>query len=665
MAKQTIEKARKHLRALLLEIERHNRLYYRENKPEISDFEYDCLQAEKKALYANFPELEKEEGPGSDLGEHNFEEIAHWSPMLSLANTYSKEELSDFIHKLQEKVNVPSSYILEPKVDGMAINLLYQNGKFFKALTRGDGKVGEDVTQNILTIANIPQLLNGDVSEQIEIRGEVYISEENFLKINQEQEALGLEPFANARNLASGSVKLLNLDEVKARRLSFVAHGVGPYEALESQYACRLWLKDQGFPVFPAIELADSLENIWQFVENFHTIAEKLPYRTDGVVIKLNDRSLQQTLGTTAKSPRWAIAYKFEPESAETLLKSVTFQVGRTGVITPVAELEPVNLAGSRISRATLHNFDEISKKDIRIGDYVILQKAGEVIPAIVSVNKDKRNADVIPIQRPKLCPVCGTPLVQLEDEVAIRCPSIECPEQFRLKITHFASKDAMDIFGMGPKVVNMLVQKGWIKHMADIFHLWQFRNEWVAMDGYGILLVDQLLQSIENAKTRPLWRFIYALSINNLGVEIAKNLAVHFKSLDAIKSASVEDLQVVPLVGPCAAQSIHQFFTTPNNLKVLETFNKVGFVLSVETENTGPWKDKNFVLTGTLQHMGRSEAKKRIEACGGKVSENVSSKTFAVIVGDNPGDKLKKATHLSISIWDENEFLTQLNDAH
>lgn len=665
MTKGTVEKARKRLRALLLEIERHNRLYYRENRPEISDFEYDCLQAEKNAIYKNFPELENEEGPGSDLGEHNFEEIAHWSPMLSLANTYSKEELSDFIHKLQVKVNERCSYILEPKVDGMAINLLYKNGKLFKALTRGDGKTGEDVTQNILTIDSIPDVLNGYVPEQVEVRGEVYISEQDFSKINHEQEALGLEPFANARNLASGSVKLLDPKEIKTRRLSFVAHGIGPYEALKTQYACRVWLEERGFPVFPSIALADSFEKIWQFVENFHTIAETLPYRTDGVVIKLNDRDLQQSLGTTAKSPRWAIAYKFEPESAETILNSVTFQVGRTGVLTPVAELEPVNLAGSRISRATLHNFDEIAKKDIRIGDYVILQKAGEVIPAIVAVDKDKRSHNVEQIHCPKVCPVCGTPLVKLDDEVAVRCPSIECPEQFRLKITHFASKEAMDIFGMGPNVVSMLVNKGWIKHIADIFHLWRFRNLWITMEGYGALLVDQLLQSIENAKKRSLWQFVYALSINGIGIEIAKNLAFHFKSLDAIKSASIDELQAVPLVGPRAAQSIHQFFTTQSNLKVLDELNKIGFVLSVESENSGPWNGKTFILTGTLKQMSRSEAKKHIEALGGKVSENVSSKTFAVIVGDNPGDKLKKANNLSIQTWDETEFLNQLNDAH
>ena len=400
--------ARKNLRTLLMQIERHNRLYYQENAPEISDFEYDCLQAEVRSIYQRFPELEHAEGPGSDLRDNSFEQVPHWSPMLSLANTYSKEEFFDFDAKLREKIGENVTYVLEPKVDGMAINLLYKNGVFFKALTRGDGKVGEDVTDNIRTIETIPLNLQDKSHEEIEVRGEVYISNTDFEAINTEQELLGLEMFSNARNLASGSVKLLDVEEVKKRRLSFVAHGIGANSNFPDQVACRKWLSQEGFPVFPTIDVVHSFEEAWTFIENFHNIAPKLPYKTDGVVVKLNDRDQQSELGSTAKSPRWAIAYKFEPESAETKLKSVTFQVGRTGVITPVAELEPVDLCGSRIARATLHNFDEIARKDIRIGDYVVLQKAGEVIPAIVAVNKAKRSLDATPIAIPRICPVCG-----------------------------------------------------------------------------------------------------------------------------------------------------------------------------------------------------------------------------------------------------------------
>ena len=655
--------ARKHLRALLAQIEHHNRLYYQENTPEISDFEYDCLQAEVKSIYQRFPDLEHTEGPGSDLKENSFAQVPHWSPMLSLANTYSKEEFFDFDVKLREKTKGKIAYVLEPKVDGMAINLLYRNGTLFKALTRGDGKIGEDVTDNIKTIHTIPLQLSSDVQEDIEVRGEVYISNTDFDAINAEQELLGLETFSNARNLASGSVKLLDVEEVRKRRLSFVAHGIGEHSNFPTQVACRKWLSAQGFPVFPTIDVVDSVEEAWTFIENFHNIAQKLPYKTDGVVVKLNDRHQQEMLGATAKSPRWAIAYKFEPESAETKLKAVTFQVGRTGVITPVAELEPVDLCGSRIARATLHNFDEVARKDIRIGDYVVLQKAGEVIPAIVAVNKAKRSQDVVAIVAPKVCPVCGALLSKTDDEVALRCTSLECPEQLRLKIVHFASKEAMDIAGMGPKIVDVITQQGWVHHIAELFSLWRHRNAWIALEGFGTTLVDQLLNAIEQAKHRPLWRFIYGLSINGIGMESAKNLAKAFPTLEALWTASLEQLQEVSLVGHNTAQSIQSFYANATNRKVLEALNQVGLSLTVEhLEQNLAWSGKTFVLTGSLQKMTRGEAKHRVEQLGGKVSESVTSKTFAVIVGENPGDKLKKAQNLNIPVWDEAHFEEALN---
>ena len=655
--------ARKHLRALLVQIERHNRLYYQENAPEISDFEYDCLQAEVKSIYQRFPELEHAEGPGSDLQENSFVQVPHWSPMLSLANTYSKEEFFDFDAKLREKIAGKIAYVLEPKVDGMAINLLYKNGAFFKALTRGDGKIGEDVTENIKTIETIPLNLLDKTQEEIEVRGEVYISNADFEAINAEQELLGLEVFSNARNLASGSVKLLDVEEVRKRRLSFVAHGIGENSYFPDQVSCRKWLSEQGFPVFPSIDVVNSVAEAWDFIEHFHNIAPQLPYKTDGVVVKLNDRDQQAVLGATAKSPRWAIAYKFEPESAETKLKAVTFQVGRTGVITPVAELEPVELCGSRIARATLHNFDEVARKDIRVGDYVVLQKAGEVIPAIVGVNKAKRSAEVRPIVAPQVCPVCGAPLSKTDEEVALRCTSLECPEQLRLKIVHFASKEAMDIAGMGPKIVDVITQQGWVHHIADLFSLWHHRNKWISLEGFGETLVDQLLNAIEQAKNRPLWRFIYGLSINGIGTESAKNLAKAFPTLEALWAASIEELQEVPLVGHCTAQSIQCFYANVANRKVLDALKDVGLALTAEHLNENlPWSGKNFVLTGSLQKMTRSEAKQRIEQLGGKVSESVTSKTFAVVVGEHPGDKLKKAKTLNVSVWDEAQFEEALN---
>ncbi len=659
---EDIEKARKRLRALLSEIERHNRLYYRENSPEISDFEYDCLQAEVAAIYQTFPMLSSNDGPGSDLGASPFKEFPHLTPMLSLANTYSKDELFNFDQGLSEKIGKLHTYILEPKVDGMAIDLVYESGVFVRALTRGDGTVGEDVTENIKTIEFIPLRLN-EGPQNVEVRGEVYISIKDFAGINEEQEKLGLEPFSNARNLASGSVKLLDVAEVKRRRLRFIAHGIGS-GMWDSQEHCRQWLIDNNFPVFDSIDKADTIEEVWKFIENFPKIAAELPYKTDGVVLKLNDRNLQNQLGATAKFPRWAIAYKFEPESVETQLKAVCFQVGRTGVVTPVAELFPVTLAGSKISRATLHNFDEIKRKDIQIGDWVVLQKAGEVIPAIIAVNKERRKC-VEPIALPKMCPACGAPLIHIDGEVAIRCTSLVCPEQLRLKLVHFASKDAMDIAGLGPKIIDALVQQGWLRHFADIFNLWHHRNVWIHLGGFGKTIVDQLISEIDAAKQRPLWRFLYSLSIPNIGIESAKNLSQKFGSISKIFEASSEVLQTVPLVGPCAAQSLKAFYANASNREIINLLLDQGLMLTVEANIPETvWSGKSFVLTGTLMHMRRSEAKQAIENAGGKVTDVVSSKTFAVIAGDNPGDKLKKAKSLNISVWSEGEFLQYLKNA-
>lgn len=657
------DKARKRLRALLAEIAHYDHLYYQESISEISDFEYDCLQAEVKAIYQQFPELAEISGPGNDLKKMDgLAKYPHLSPMVSLANTYSKEELFAFDQNVREKLGVNPVYLLEPKVDGMAINLIYENGHWKQALTRGDGRIGEEVTKAIQTIPTIPLSLGENAPEFIEVRGEVYISKADFSAINSEQERLGLECFSNARNLASGSVKLLDTEEVKYRRLSFVAHGIGASShVFEMQEACRQWLVDFHFPVFQEINLATTIEKAWDFIEAFHKTSKKLPYETDGVVVKINDREQQSLLGMTAKAPRWAIAYKYEPESAVTKLNAVTFQVGRTGVITPVAELTPVELSGSRVARATLHNFCEIQKQDIRVGDWVVVQKAGEVIPAIVRVDLSRRDGSEKKVVPPTFCPVCGAPLCQIEGEVALRCTSLKCPEQIRQKMVHFVSKEAMDIPGLGPKIINLLLKKGWLKQFADIFHLWKFRNVWIQLEGFGEKAVDPLLLAIEQAKKRPLWRFIYALSIPSIGSESAKNLANHFKTWEAFLAASLDALQAVPLVGEQSAQAIIQFFKNEDNLAVTKALKEAGIVLYTKQDSDQPWLGKIFVVTGTLSQLTRSQTKEKIEALGGRTSDTVSSKIFALIVGENPGEKLKKAQVLSIPIWDEKTFLEAL----
>ena len=586
---ESVEKARRRLQTLLTEIARADRLYYKENAPEISDFEYDCLQAEVKAIYKKFPQLEQAMKVGSDL-RNGVVSIPHLSPMLSLSNTYSKEELLEFDRRTREACNGDCAYLLEPKVDGMAISLIYENGRWVRALTRGDGRVGEDVTAAVQTIADIPRVLSytqefsnessvfneakpshASIPSVVEVRGEIYVTREDFEELNAEQERLGQPLFSNTRNLASGSVKLLDIEEVKRRRLRFVAHGIGKFDGdLPTQEAVRRWLKANNFPSFPTIDIAETAEKAWTFIEAFRTKEHSFPFVTDGVVLKVNDRRQQLQLGATAKSPRWAIAYKFEPESVETQVTGVTFQVGRTGAITPVAELTPVELCGSRISRATLHNFNEINRLGLQIGDWVVLQKAGEVIPAIVRVNTARRNG-TRPIVPPTACPACGAKLIRLEGEIALRCPSIACSAQTRLKIIHFASKEALDIGGMGAKLVDFLVRNGWVRTVADVFQLWRFRDRWIATEGFGETAADGILTAIERAKAQPLWRWIYGLSLPNVGLEAAKRLAETFQTMEALQTASAEALQSVSLIGERTAQGIAAFFKNETNRAVLE----------------------------------------------------------------------------------------------
>ena len=659
---ESVEKARRRLQTLLTEIARADRLYYKENAPEISDFEYDCLQAEVNAIYKKFPQLEQAMKVGNDL-RNGAVSIPHLSPMLSLSNTYSKEELLEFDRRTREACDDGCAYLLEPKVDGMAVNLIYENGRWVRALTRGDGRAGEDVTAAVQTIADIPRVLSGvqktsegdgtanavkqggassevlkedaencekntnnygissfspkpheqppsgflaqssaisfepsvgtavsadkngsqnaeisdilpsktSVPSVAEVRGEIYVTREDFEALNAEQERLGQPLFSNTRNLASGSVKLLDIEEVKRRRLRFVAHGIGKIDGdFSTQEAVRRWLKANNFPSFPTIDIAETAEEAWAFIEAFHAKEHPFPFVTDGVVLKVNDRRQQLQLGATAKSPRWAIAYKFEPESVETQVTGVTFQVGRTGAITPVAELTPVELCGSRISRATLHNFNEINRLGLQIGDWVVLQKAGEVIPAIVRVNTARRNG-TCPIVPPTACPACGARLIRLEGEAVLRCPSIACSAQTRLKIIHFTSKEALDIGGMGAKLVDFLVRNGWVRTVADVFQLWRFRDRWIATEGFGETAVDGILTAIERAKTQPLWRWIYGLSLPNVGLEAAKRLAETFQTMEALQTASAEALQSVSLIGERTAQGIAAFFKNETNRNVLE----------------------------------------------------------------------------------------------
>ncbi|MDR0392837.1 MAG: NAD-dependent DNA ligase LigA [Puniceicoccales bacterium] len=663
------EKARKCLRALCMQIERHDYLYYRANRPEISDFEYDCLQAEKQALLKLYPEWRQNESPGSDLGNLHFPTAKHLLPMLSLSNTYSQEALFEFFRRVEGKVQAPCSYLLEPKIDGVAISLVYKRRHLEKAITRGNGYVGEVVTENVRTIKEIPSTLPENAPEEIELRGEIYLTEKQFTHLNDEQERLGLETYANARNLAAGSLKLLDVNEVAKRQLHFIAHGVGFVSNdinLDTQARLYTFFKQWGIPIFSFVVPGSGAEQIWNLIARFRLTQGELPYGTDGVVIKVNDRLLQEKLGVTAKSPRWAIAYKFEPESAETLLQEVTFQVGRTGVITPVAELIPVDLAGSKVARATLHNFDEIQRKDIRKRDTVIVQKAGEIIPAIVGVKKDKRGASAEKIEVPLQCPACGAPLLKITGEVVIRCTSLNCPPQLRLKIVHFASKDAMDMDGLGPKIVDILVSQGWLKDVADIFTLIDYRDVWVRLPGFSVTSVDNVLLAIEGAKNRPLECLLYGLSIPHVGVELARKLAEHSTSLEQLMQLSVQQLKEIPLVGEITACSIVDFFTNARNQSVIEKLLRLGLKTSfLEKPTRHPLNGKTFVLTGSLTRWTRFEVEHVIASFGGNVDRMVTKQTSILVCGANPGNKLAKAKALGIQIWSEEEFLHHIGVLH
>ena len=664
-----VRKIKKRYMWLKTEIDRHNRLYYVENRAEISDFEYDCLKAEFDDICKRHSDFDSDDKVGSDLGD-NVKVLEHLSPMLSLSNTYSMDELFAFDNRLIGIFGKNDlEYLIEPKVDGVAVNLIYEMGLLKVGLTRGDGLVGEVITDNVNRINDIPKELSGNCPKLLEVRGEVYLTNEQFNLLNAQQEALGLEQYANARNLASGSIKLLDSEEVSRRNLSFVAHGIGKVsdsDLFKHQSDVSKLLEAYGFKSFNVSRLAVGAKEVWNILGNWQKICSQLDYNTDGAVIKLNDRQLHSELGSTAKAPRWAIAYKFEPDSAETTVKNIIFQVGRTGVITPVSVLEPTLLAGSTITRATLHNFNDLAKKDVRIGDRVLIQKAGEVIPAISKVFVEKRVGTELPITFPSKCPECGAQVTKINGEAFIRCASSACPPQIRLKIVHFSSKTAMDISGMGPKVVDKLVSNDFIKNITDVFLLKQYRNELINLDRFSDKLIDNLLAEIEKSKKNPFWRLIHGIGIPNVGAEMSKNIAKEYNSLDKLISAKFEDLVKIDLVGEVIADGILKFFENIKNLEIANFFIKNEICFSPQNLEKATvnkkFANKKFVITGTLHSMSRNEAKTAIEALDGNVSSKVSNSTYALIAGENTGSKYLDAKKYNVEIWDEQKFLSEIN---
>ncbi len=655
---------------LCQEIWAHNHKYYVEHKPAISDEEFDALYRQLQEIENAHPDWISPDSPTQQVMEaltEGFKTVQHRVPMLSLANTYSKEEIADFIKRIHKLVEHGAfAFSCELKMDGIAISALYEKGVFIRGVTRGDGRMGDDITANMKTIADLPMRLHGkDVPDLLEVRGEVFMRHAVFKKLNDEKAEAGESLWANPRNAAAGSLKLLDPREVARRRLSVVFYGVAEDSAgaFKSQEDCHGYLQGHGLPALQCHALCHSLDEIWQFTEMVRQKRPSLEYDIDGVVIKLNDLREQKRLGSTAKNPRWAIAYKFAAEQATTRIRAITVQVGRTGILTPVAELEPVFLAGSTIARATLHNEDEVKRKDIRLGDTVTIEKGGDVIPKVVSVDLSRRQTASPAWQMPEHCPSCHAKVVRIPGEVAVRCPnSAHCPEQQLRSLCYFVSKPAMDIDNMGEKVVEKLIAKDFLRQPSDIYRLTE--AQLYQLEGFKEKSVHNLLQSIEKSKDVPLSRFIMALGIKHIGSGTAELLAAKSGSIETLMQLSVDELLRIEGVGAIVASAVVEYFGNDSHRQEIARLLALG--VKPQQQQTVSYTDhafngKIFVLTGTLPSFTRQAAAGLIKERGGKVTDSVSKKTDFVLAGEAAGSKLDKAQSLGVAILDEAQFVALL----
>ena len=660
------------------EIEYHNNLYYNEDKPLISDMEYDALMRELKQLEQKYPELLKNEengesSPTEKIGgtaSEKFSKVRHRVPMLSLSNTYNISEIEDFDKRIKKIIlseNVKDhskelEYILELKLDGLSISLIYENGVLVQAVTRGDGQVGEDVTENIMEIKTIPKKLKKNVS--LEVRGEIILPISSFNRINQEREDEGEDVFANPRNAASGTIRQLDKTIVAERGLDCYLYYLVNAEnyGINTHLESIEYIEKLGFKTTKIFEKYTDFKELEKSIDKWHNDRKKLDYETDGLVIKVNNFALYETLGYTTKSPRWAIAYKFPAEQVKTKLMDVTFQVGRTGVITPVAELEAVNLSGSVVKRASLHNFDEIRRKDIKIGDNVIVEKAAEIIPQVVNVVFDDRTGQEIEIQEPTNCPVCNSELAHEEGLVALKCHNPLCPEKVKRQIAYFVSRDAMNISGLGDKIVEKFIELGKIKTIVDIYSLEKYREELENLEKMGQKSVDNLINSIESSKNRDFSKVLYALGIPFVGKFNANLLTKTFKNIENLKNQSIENLLAVKGIGDKVALAVNTFLNDENNWKIITDLQNIGLQFAVDETNSeevadNPIKDKNFLATGKLQKYKRNDIKDIILSKGGNYLSAVSKNLDFLIAGEKAGSKLEKAEKLGVRVLTEDEF--------
>jgi DNA ligase (NAD+) len=663
----TAAEARKQIEDLTTKINYHNHLYYQESKIEISDQEFDLLLKKLEQLEKDFPQHRLPDSPTQRVGgtiTKEFESVRHKYPMLSLGNTYSEEELKDFDGRVARGLDGdPYEYFCELKFDGVSISLLYENGLLTRGVTRGDGVRGDDVTANVKTIRTIPLRVTGkDIPPVFEVRGEVFLSKEVFLQINKEREDIGEERYANARNTASGTMKMQDSAEVARRKLNCYAYYLlGDETGLETHEEAIEKLEAMKFNVSPTYKKCKNISEVLAYIHHWEKKRLELPLETDGVVIKVNSIEQQQRLGFTAKSPRWAISYKYKAESMSTRLNGVTYQVGRTGAVTPVAELEPIFLAGTTVKRASLHNANEIARLDLHIGDYVFVEKGGEIIPKVTSVDLSKRNKGNVPVQYIAHCPECNTKLIRFEGEAAFYCPNVNgCPPQIKGRIEHFIHRKAMDIDSLGEQTIRQLYELGLLRSPADLYSL--KREDILRLEGFKDKSVTNLLGGIEKSKETPFESVLFAIGIRYVGKTVAEKLARHFKNIDEIATASVEKLLTAPEVGEKIAQSVFQFFQNKENVREIERLKKAGlqFVSTAKEpeKQSEVLGDKSFVISGTFENYERDQLQEVILKNGGRVLSSVSGKLDYLLAGDNMGpSKREKAEKLGVKIISEKDF--------
>ncbi len=655
-----MDKIQKRIEELSSLLEYHSKKYYVEDNPEISDYEYDMMLRELENLEEEHPEYLSPLSPTQRVGGKpldKFEQVTHSVVMESLQDAFSEEEIYDFDRRVSENIT-GYDYVVEHKIDGLSVSLEYVNGKFVRGSTRGDGTVGEDVTQNLKTIKSIPMKLT-EAIPFLEVRGEVYISKENFRKINEEREEQEEPTFANPRNAAAGSLRQLDPQIAARRKMDIFVFNIQQVEGVEikSHIEGLRFLKKLGFKTILNDTVFPDIKSAFIQVKNIGEERGSLPFDIDGAVIKVNSLDSRKKLGSTSKFPRWAIAYKYPPEQKETKLLDILVQVGRTGAVTPLAVLVPVHVAGTTVSRATLHNQDYIDEKDIKIGDTVIIQKAGDIIPEILEVKKEKRTGDEITFRMPEKCPVCGAMVVREEGEAAFRCTGASCPAQITRNIIHFVSRNAMDIDGLGPAIINQLLERGLIKNAADLYYI---KAEDVEdMDKMGKKSAENLIKAINASKENSLSKLVTALGIRFVGAKASKLIASYAKNMDNLMVLSKEDLTSIDEIGEVMADSITKYFKEPQNVELIEKLRSAGVNFEENTTNNSDMRFENmtFVLTGTLSEFTRNEASEIIENFGGKTSSSVSKKTTYVLAGEEAGSKLDKANKLGVKVITEAEF--------